>query len=218
MNIIIAGATGFVGGEIVRQAIVNDKINHAYILTRKPIPEELARSQKVTIIQHDDFSHYPSELLSRLQEAEGCLWALGGRASQFPDVDTARKVSVQYTLAAAEAFSSIPKGKKFKFVFLSGRFAEWDTNKRLFFMADTRRIKGEVEKGLCELADTNPGKLEVWVVRPFGIIPVNAGVMMKLLGHLSNFIDVDLLANNMIRIVSEGYPERIIENETLLAM
>lgn len=32
-------------------------------------------------------------------------------------------------------------GKKFRFLFCSGRFAEWDQTKRPLFMADTRLIK-----------------------------------------------------------------------------
>jgi len=35
----------------------------------------------------------------------------------------------------------LPDGKKFRFVFCSGKFAEWDQNKTLAFMQDTRRLK-----------------------------------------------------------------------------
>ena len=74
MNVIITGATGLVGGELVRQAIASNKINHAFILTRRPIPEKLAGSDKVTVIQHDDFSTYPGETLEKLRDVDGCLW------------------------------------------------------------------------------------------------------------------------------------------------
>lgn len=72
--------------------------------------------------------------------------ALGGRATQFPDVETARKVSVDYTLAAAKAFidelaPKLPESQKFRFVFCSGKFAEWDQDKSLLMLADTRKIK-----------------------------------------------------------------------------
>lgn len=74
MRIIIAGATGFVGGAVVRQAIANERITHAFVLTRKPLHEDIAKSPKVTIIQHNDFSAYPPELLEQLAGAEGCVW------------------------------------------------------------------------------------------------------------------------------------------------
>lgn len=64
----------------------------------------------------------------------------------FPNVETYKKVQVDYTLAAAKAFlehlaPQLPEGKQFRFVFCSGKFAEWDQTKPLHFMADTRRVK-----------------------------------------------------------------------------
>lgn len=71
---------------------------------------------------------------------------IGGRAPQFPDVETARMVSVDYTLAAAKTFLTelapqLSPGQKFRFVFCSGKYAEWDDTKHLSFMSDTRHIK-----------------------------------------------------------------------------
>jgi len=80
------------------------------------------------------------------------------------------------------------------------------------------RMKGEVEKELCGLADANAEKLEVWIVRPSGIMSADAGFMMKAIGRLYDSIDVNLLARDMIHILSEGHRDRIIESEALLAM
>ena len=71
---------------------------------------------------------------------------IGGRAGQFPDVESCRKANVDYTLAAANSFLSalapqLPAGKKFRFVFCSGKYAEWDQEKTVAFLADSRRIK-----------------------------------------------------------------------------
>ena len=74
MKIIITGATGFVGGEVARQAIADPKISHAFVLTRKPLPDEFSKNEKVTVIEHKDFSSYPPELLEQLTGAEGCIW------------------------------------------------------------------------------------------------------------------------------------------------
>ncbi|OTA65357.1 hypothetical protein K449DRAFT_463472 [Hypoxylon sp. EC38] len=221
MKIIITGATGFVGSEVVRQAIADEKITHAFVLTRKPLPEDLAKNPKLTVIEHKDFSTYPPKLLSQLAGAEGCVWALGGRATQFPDVETARKVSVDYTLAAAKAFidelaPKLPEPQKFRFVFCSGKFAEWDQDKSLLMLADTRKIKGQVEKGLCDLADANKDKFEVWAVRPGGILKKHAGIINLLTANTSGFIGVDQLAKAMLKIVVNGYKDRIIETNELL--
>ncbi|KAF3071064.1 hypothetical protein GL218_00887 [Daldinia childiae] len=226
MKIIITGATGFVGSEVVRQAIADEGITQAFVLTRKPLPEDLSKNTKLTIIEHKDFSTYPPELLAQLTGAEGCIWAIGGRATQFPDVETARKVSVDYTLAAAKAFtelaSKLPEVKKkkgsrkFRFVFCSGKFAEWDQNKNLKMMRDTRLIKGQVEKGLFDIAEANKDTFDVWAVRPGGIVKKYAGVINALTANTSGFIAVDHLARAMLKIALNGHANRIIEANELL--
>ncbi len=76
-----------------------------------------------------------------------CRRCLGGKVGDFGgDVQTARKVGVEYTLAGANALIEhlVPKlemGKKFRFVFCSGRGAEQDPAKSLWMMKDTRLIK-----------------------------------------------------------------------------
>ncbi|KAI1381201.1 hypothetical protein F4677DRAFT_119348 [Hypoxylon crocopeplum] len=223
MRVIITGATGFLGGEVVRQAIANERITQIFILTRKSPPDELSKSTKVTVIEHSDFSIYPPKLLAQLAGAEGCIWAIGGRATQFPDIETAEMVQVHYTIAAAKAFVAelapkLPESQKFRFVFCSGKFAEWDQEKSLKWMKDTRRIKGKTEKSLCDLADANEDKFEVWAVRPGGIVKRHAGLMNALTVNTSGFITLDHLAKAVVKVVLDGHADRIIEADALLKL
>jgi NAD(P)-dependent dehydrogenase (short-subunit alcohol dehydrogenase family) len=224
MKVIVTGCNGLVGSALVRQCIANDNITHVFALTRKPLDEAVAKSPKATVILHDDFSTLPPDLLRQLAGAEGCLWAIGGRATQFPDIETYRRVQIDYTLAAAKAFQEtlvpqLPEGKQFRFLFCSGKFAEWDQAKSLHFMADTRHVKGQVERELCELADADTAKrFVVYCGRPSGILPGDAGLPAKITGKLYGAIDADRLAKAFVRVVLEGYKERIIENDTLLSL
>lgn len=58
--------------------------------------------------------------------------------------EEARMISMDYTLAAVEAFNRSFKsqdGAKFKFIYLSGRIAERDQEKPLWYMQKHRRIR-----------------------------------------------------------------------------
>lgn len=74
MNVIITGATGFVGKEVLQQAVASEKIKHIFVLTRKALADEISKNEKVTVIEHADFSSYPQEVTSQLAGAEACIW------------------------------------------------------------------------------------------------------------------------------------------------
>ncbi|PIA92358.1 hypothetical protein CB0940_09804 [Cercospora beticola] len=174
MKVILTGATGFIGSEILSQLIAHNYINHVYLLTRRPHPDpKFSSSKKVTQILHEDFEAYPDALLQRFRDegVEACIWSLGGPVSAFKNIDEARKVGVNFPAAAAEAFSNgvaytmepyvgYPEkqpavGDKrfpFRFVFISGWGAEQDQFKRLWMYGESRKIKGAAEKALFDIA------------------------------------------------------------------
>jgi hypothetical protein len=72
---------------------------------------------------------------------------VGGKVQDFPNFETARKVSVDYTLEAARAFATSlapplgNAGRKFSFVFCSGQGAEQQQDARVWLFSDTRKLK-----------------------------------------------------------------------------
>lgn len=151
--------------------------------------------------------------------------AIGGRVEQFGgDTDMARRVGVEYTYAGAKAMRDklaprVPEGKRFRFVFCSGDMAEWDQGKRLLFLEDTRKIKGSVEKALCELADEDKAaNFEVWIGRPSYIIPANASAVTRLFSPFVKGITTEQLGRALVRMAVEGAGERIVSTGTLQKM
>lgn len=68
-------------------------------------------------------------------------------AHKNPDLEESKKVEIGFTLTAAKAFTHTlapvlkERGKTFRFVYLSGMFANRDKDKNLWFLNDVRNIK-----------------------------------------------------------------------------
>lgn len=137
MKVIVTGATGLVGSAVVRQCIANEKITHAFVLTRKPLPETVTASPKVTVITHNDFSSYPADLLEKLAGAEACIWYLRPR-SNFPRVPESGRV---YGVEVAN----------------SGKQDYWRTSRAVPGRRVVQEGKRRLHPRCCELFPVSPG-------------------------------------------------------------
>jgi uncharacterized protein YbjT (DUF2867 family) len=82
MKIIVIGATGFVGKEVIRQALRNPAITSVVALARKPVSrpnnsgsgEDVSRFQSVVL---DDWvTLYPEAIKEHLKDADACIWCV----------------------------------------------------------------------------------------------------------------------------------------------
>lgn len=77
MKLIIAGATGFVGRELVRQSLRMREITTVVALARKPVsaPEgcDAAKLKSVVI---EDYGTYPEHLRKEFAGADACIWCV----------------------------------------------------------------------------------------------------------------------------------------------
>ena len=79
MKLIIAGATGFVATEIIRQSLSIPAITSVVALARRPVspPPSLAPgadASKLQAVVVEDYGGYPDEVRERFEGAEGCIW------------------------------------------------------------------------------------------------------------------------------------------------
>lgn len=150
--------------------------------------------------------------------------AVGGRVDQLNgDKVYCRKVNVVFTLSFAKALHksvlpTLPAGKPFRFVFCSGSYAEWDQKKRLLFLSDTRKIKGEVEQKLSEMAGQQEGGTwETYLLRPMGLQDEKTPGPRRWFMRSTGFgIETDEVGRMMERIAVEGWGKSILENEEII--
>jgi uncharacterized protein YbjT (DUF2867 family) len=166
MHLILTGATGLVGSSVLDAMLKNTTISKISILSRRPVPmADDAKDPRVRVIMHKDFESYKPELLDQLKDADGCVWALGTSQMNVTQEQYV-KITKDYALAAAEAFSTLKASKSdspFRFVHVSGEGATQTPGR---FSAIFARTKGETEQLLGELSEKHKGLIQVDSVRP----------------------------------------------------
>lgn len=77
MKLVIGGSTGFVGVELVRQALSYPAITSVVALSRRetPIPPEAGPdSTKLRPLVCDNFESYSDRIKEELEDADACIW------------------------------------------------------------------------------------------------------------------------------------------------
>ena len=98
MKIIVTGATGMVGAEVVRQAIADEAIEVVTVLLRNP--SEI-KHPKIREIVHKDFLNYQG-LENVFRETDACLWCLGISQSRVTKNEYFT-ITYEYAIEAAKA-------------------------------------------------------------------------------------------------------------------
>lgn len=192
MNVILTGASGFVGAEVLARLLDHAAVDRVTCLSRRPLPRQ---SPKLETIPHADFGAYDSGLLERLAGHDACIWALGGKASDLGTADDYIRVTHAFTLALAAGIAARAR-RPFTFCYLSGMGADQSESARLPWERLTRHIKGRTEKDLSGLQQRFPA-FSVHCYRPGGILPRDTGPLVRaLLAPIA--IGVDTLADGLI--------------------
>ncbi len=155
MKLLITGATGMAGSEVVRQAILDPGIEEIIALVRRPME---IRHPKLSAVLHSDFGNYDS-LTGIFKKVDACIWCLG-----ISQLQVSRKeyevITYDYTVAAAKAM--MDANPSIHFLFLSGNKADRSEKSRVLFA----RLKGKAENALLQM---NLKRLTI--VRPDAIWP-----------------------------------------------
>lgn len=75
MKLIIAGSTGLLGGELIRQSLRMPAVSSIVALGRRPfsIPQgtDTAKLKSVVV---EDFGNYTDDVLREFEGANACIW------------------------------------------------------------------------------------------------------------------------------------------------
>lgn len=79
MKLVIAGSTGFVGTEVVRQAVSHPAVKSIVALARRPTPapQNAAPHADISRLRSaicEDFENYAESVRQELAGADACIW------------------------------------------------------------------------------------------------------------------------------------------------
>lgn len=155
-NILIAGASGMIGGLILSHCLHSEEVAGVTVIVRKSLG---LSHPKLTEVVHRDFTDYTA-ITSVFKGVDVCYYCVGVYTGQVP-TDEFKKITVDYTCA----FASILKQQSPEtvFCFLSGDGADPKEKSRLLFA----REKGKAENFLLSLSFG-----ATYIFRPGYIYPV----------------------------------------------
>lgn len=212
MKIIVTGATGTAGKEVVRQAILDNEIDEIIAVSRNPV---MLESPKIRQVLHQDFMSYDT-IIAEFSMADAFIWCLGISQSQVSKT-VYEQITFDFTIAAAKAWQAVNKSGTF--VFLSGAGADTSEKSRTLFA----RIKGKAENELHRINGLN-----LIIARPAGIKPIHKNPNMPFLYKLflpvfpllewlspNHVIASDILAKALLKLAKLGSSIPLVENKEL---
>ncbi|KAK0716605.1 hypothetical protein B0T21DRAFT_375201 [Apiosordaria backusii] len=231
MKLIVAGSTGFVATEIIRQSLSNPSITSIVALGRKPAPTPVASTllpnadlSKLKSVTLDNFdtTDYPDNVKSELANADACIWTIAITPSQLKSTpwETTVKVCRDYAVNGIKAISSLTEKKPFRFVYISGSNAVRDPAKKPLLLGDYCVLRGEAENQILEFAKNSGGKVEVAIAKP-GIISgptKETGALAKVFFGIIGIgkVRVGQIAGALVEGVTKGFEKETYENADLV--
>ncbi|KAI1341755.1 putative nucleoside-diphosphate-sugar epimerase [Xylariaceae sp. FL0016] len=172
MKLIVSGATGFVGKEVIRQSLSRKDITSVIALARKPVPvpENLdpgADPAKLRSIVIEDYDKYSDDVKKEFADAAACIWtvAITPSKSKAYEPDEVKRVCQTSTLAGLRAMHDAGLAKPFRFLYMSGAAAERDQTKTPKYYPEYCLMRGDTENKLLSLA-TELGGVDICVIKP----------------------------------------------------
>ena len=213
MKVILFGATGMVGQGVLRECLLDPRVEQVLAVGRTPPAVSHPRLQVLRVESFLDYSGAEAELSGY----DACFFCLGVSSAGMKEADY-RRITCDYTLAAAQALVRLNPGMTF--LYISGAHTDSTGSGRSMWA----RVKGQTENALLAM----PVKA-AYMLRPGFIQPLHGirsrtrlynvlyGVAGPLLVALMKrfapglMVTTEELGRAMINVALEGYPQPRLE-------
>jgi uncharacterized protein YbjT (DUF2867 family) len=216
MKVLLFGATGMVGQGVVRECLLNPRVESVLSIGRSASGQQ---HEKLRQLMRRDFFDF-SAIATELSGFDACFFCLGVSSAGMTEVDY-RRITYDLTLAAAETL--VKRNPGMTFVYVSGTGTDSSERGRIMWA----RVKGQTENALLRL----PFRA-AYMFRPGVIVPLD-GVRSKtklyrmayvLAGPLLRSLyprfpkyatTTKQLGRAMIRVAEDGFPKSVLESSDI---
>ncbi|KPM45560.1 hypothetical protein AK830_g941 [Neonectria ditissima] len=169
MKLIVAGATGLVGTEIIKQSLRIREITSVVALARRPVEIDQTHpdSSKVKTVVVKDYGEYPDDVKAEFAGADACIWTVAVTPFRTSSIDFAevKRVCQDCTMAGFKAMYEAKPARPFRFIYFSAEGTPRDLGKKPRFMGEYQLMRGETEHMVLDIPSGHPG-VEVGIARP----------------------------------------------------
>ena len=206
---IVFGATGMVGEGVLHMSLKNPDVKSVLVIGRRPCN---VKHEKLKEIVHNDFFDY-SKIEGQLIGYNACFFCLGVTSVGKKEPEYTR---LTYDLTMSAARTLAKQNRDMIFCYISGTGTDSTEKGKLMWA----RVKGKTENDLAKLSFKASYAFRPGFIRPIDGLH-NAPRIMKVVGFLypafkflfpSHGCSLDDLGSAMIRVASDGYSKKILEN------
>lgn len=219
MKILIFGATGMIGQAVLREALLDPRVDAVTVVGRAPTRRQ---DPKLREIIHADMMDI-APVADDIAGCDACLFCLGISSFHMTEADYARTTH-DLTLGVASALAA--RNPDMTFVYVSATGADSTENGRIMWA----RVRGRTENDLFRL----PFKA-VYSVRPALIEPMHGVTsrtryvdtlyriirpfvpLIRLLGP-NHVCTSEQMGRMMVGLGKHGGPARVVENRDIAAI
>ncbi|KAI8625513.1 NAD(P)-binding protein [Xylariaceae sp. FL1651] len=227
MKLIVTGATGFVGREVIRQSLSRPEITAVIALARSPVAvsEKLpvgGDPSKLKSVVIQDYEVYSDEVKKEFSGAGACIWtvAITPSKSKSYEFDEVKRVCQLSTIAGLRAMHEAGLATPFRFLYMSGAAAERDQAKTPKYMPQYSLMRGETETQVLALAKelggidaaaAKPG----YITAPGDLMRSAMGAMVRVAAGIPSIHVTDLAAAMLDQVVN-GFEKEPLMPEDLI--
>jgi len=214
MRIIIFGATGMIGQGALRECLADPRVERVLAVGRRPLG---VRDDKLRELRLESFLDY-ALAEPELSGYDACFYCLGVSSAGLGEA-AYRRITYDFTLAAAQALARLNPGMTFLYVSGAG------THSGGVGRTMWARVKGQTENALLALPFRAAYMLRPGFIQPlhgirsrtlvYRILYALAGPFIPLLKRRGLVVTTEELGRIMIRLALEGYPHPRLEVEDL---